>query len=160
MFGITKASKQFEDAWTYAKHLYLDPELARKLYETNNIISPVKKMWSLPFYSKPDPFFSGQQIGQLYIAQAPNVPIRTSSPYYLLAKQRLQDVGVGLRHYAEANDAFDAEKLMPESRRLVRQANETIRRQIEKNVFLAADAPANQPVNLPVNQPADHKEQP
>lgn len=138
MLGIAKSSPRFDEAWAYAKNLYLNPALARELFETNGIISPVRSMWTQPFYDVPSPFFSGQKTGRLYIALAGDVPLRTSSPYNSLAKSRMQDASVALRQYAEANDAFDADKLMPEAHRVLAIAEAAVRRQIEKNVFLNA----------------------
>jgi arabinosaccharide transport system substrate-binding protein len=136
MLGIPKSSPRAEEAWAFGKDLYLNPDLARNLFETNGIISPVRAMWSQSFYDAPNPFYSGQPAGRLYIGLAGDVPLRTSSPYNTLAKARLQDASVALRQYAEANDAFDTERLMPEARRLLAIAESSVRRQIDKNVFL------------------------
>jgi arabinosaccharide transport system substrate-binding protein len=140
MLGLCKASKNFDRAWDFAKQLYLNKEIARQLYETNDIISPLKKMWDEPFYSVPDPFFCGQVIGRMYIAQAPHVPSRTSSPYNQFAKQRLQDAAKDLYDYATSRHVYNAAALEPEAHAGLRRAQTEVQLQIDKNVFLASSA--------------------
>jgi len=148
MLGIAKDSPNIEEAWAFAKYLYLSHDLAKQLFETNCIISPVKAFWpkeSSPYYYRPDPFFCGQPIGQLYISQAPNVPIRSSSPFNTLAKLRVNDAVVGLRRYAEATQTYTAEGLEGEARVLLRRAEKSVRLQMEKSVFLAHGATSETP---------------
>jgi arabinosaccharide transport system substrate-binding protein len=137
MLGICKGTHDFESAWAFAKHLYLSEELAHTLYQTNDIISPIKRFWNSPMYDAPDPFFSGQAPGRLYIAQAPNVPLRNGSPFNSLARLRVEDAVVDLRRYAEAHDIDDETQLEPQARLLLKQAESTVRGQMEKDVFLS-----------------------
>jgi arabinosaccharide transport system substrate-binding protein len=137
MLGICKRTTDFEAAWAFARHLYLSPELARKLYESNDIISPVKSLWPSAYYDAPDPFFSGQPIGRMYIRLAPDVPLRSSSPFNSLAKLRVEDAVVRLHAYAVSTGTFDASKLMPQALRLLNLAEESIRREMDRNVFWA-----------------------
>jgi arabinosaccharide transport system substrate-binding protein len=85
MLGIPKSVPDFDRAWRYAKHLYLSLDLARGLFRTTGIISPVKQHWTDPVYDAPSAYFCGQRAGRLYIAAAPDVPPRTSSPYNTLS---------------------------------------------------------------------------
>jgi arabinosaccharide transport system substrate-binding protein len=140
MLGICKTCKDFDGAWKFAKNLYTSPELAQKLYETNGIVSPVKKLWNSPFYDRPDPYFSGQPAGRLYLQQAPNVPRRTGSPLNTFAQQRVQDAIAALRDYAESHRIYDAKQLEPEARRQLKIAENLVRRQMDRNVFLTRAA--------------------
>ncbi len=141
MLGIAKASEDIEASWAFAKHLYLDPELAEELYRSNSVISPVREFWSLPVYDEPDPYFSGQAAGRIFVDMAPDVPMRTSSPFNNLAFARVQEAVIALWNYAEANDIHDAEALMPEARRQLGLAEEQVRKLMDRNVFLKETQP-------------------
>ncbi|MFN3168828.1 MAG: ABC transporter substrate-binding protein [Phycisphaeraceae bacterium] len=137
MLAIPKTTRDFDTAWAFAKELYLSRDLARQLYETNHIISPVVALWDEPFYQKPQPYFSGQRTGLLYIEQAPYVPSRSSSPYHQIALQLIIDSASDLKDYAQANDAFDPDALLPEAKRLLQQAEARIENEMSRNVFIA-----------------------
>ena len=139
--GVTKAAPDPEKSWAMAKHLYLSPQVAESLYRSTYIISPVKAHWQLPCYREPDPFFSGQPVGALYIAEAPHVPRRIASPYMTLAMERLMSVLVALKAHALARNAFDAASLQPEAHRLLADAQADLAAHIARNVLYAA-APA------------------
>lgn len=144
MLGVTKRAPAFDAAWAFSKHLYLSPELARELFEESGIISPVKSLWNEPFYDKPSPYFSEQPAGRLYIDQAPDVPMRSSSPFASLALTRVTDAMIDLRQYAEDNEVYDVESLIPEALRLLEIAEARVERQIKRNVFLG-EPPEEQP---------------
>lgn len=137
--GITKASPDFERSWAMAKHLYLSDEVAESLYRTTYIISPVKAHWSLPFYREPDPFFSGQPVGELYIREAPYIPIRHASPYLALARDRTMAVLVALKAHAIATGRFETEELLPEAHRLLTDAQAKLTARIQRNVLYDLD---------------------
>lgn len=142
MLGVTKRAPDFDAAWAFAKHLYLSPELAEELFESSGIISPVKSLWDEPFYNEPIPYFSDQPVGRLYIDQAPNVPMRSSSPFNGLALTRVTDAMIDLRKYAEENGVYDVESLIPEALRLLGIARERVERQMKRNVFLGEETEA------------------
>jgi arabinosaccharide transport system substrate-binding protein len=137
MLGIPKRAKDFDSAWRYAKHLYLSPELARELFRTTGIISPVKQHWTDPVYAESSTYFCGQRYGQLYIAAAPQVPPRTSSPYQGLAQIKLTDSALALKAYAQQHGRYTVAALLPEARRLLAQAEMQVHEQMQRNVFLA-----------------------
>ncbi len=136
MLGMAKMSEDQENAWTFAKHLYLSEDLAEGLYRSNYIISPVKSYWDRPFYDEPSDYFSGQAPGRLFINLAPDVPVRTSSPFNTFAKDRVSNAMFLLKEYALKNQVYDREDLMDEARRLLADAEKLVRRQVEENVFL------------------------
>jgi arabinosaccharide transport system substrate-binding protein len=140
MLGISKTTKDFEKTWAFARNLYLNDEVARQLYETNGIISPVKRLWKSEFYDHPDPYFSGQAPGRLYIGLAPDVPRRTSSPYNSIARQRVQSALVALRNYALARGRFHPEELMAEAHLQLHAAQTDMERDLSRNVFLKSGA--------------------
>jgi arabinosaccharide transport system substrate-binding protein len=141
MLGIPKRAKGFDRAWRYAKHLYLSPDLARGLFRTTGIISPVKRHWTDPVYDEPSAYFCGQRYGRLYIAAAPDVPSRTSSPYKALAQIKMADSALALKAYAQEYGMYTVAELLPEARRLLAQAEGQVRKQMQRNVFLAQEHP-------------------
>jgi arabinosaccharide transport system substrate-binding protein len=136
--GIAKSAPNVETSWALAKHLYLSPRVAESLYRATNIISPVKSHWALPCYHEPDPYFSGQKVGEYYIAEAPNVPPRTASPYSTMIMERMVTVLVALKGHAQALGKYDPATLMPEARRLLDQAQGEIAARIDRNVLYRA----------------------
>jgi arabinosaccharide transport system substrate-binding protein len=141
MLGIPKRAQDFSSAWRYAKHLYLSKELARALFHTTGIITPVKRHWDDPIYDEPSAYFSGQRPGRLYIAAAPEVPPRTSSPYNDLARTKLGDGALALKAYAQRVNKYTVAELLPEARRQLAQAEAIIHEQMQRNVFLAQSSP-------------------
>jgi arabinosaccharide transport system substrate-binding protein len=116
MLGITKASRDFDTAWTIAKLLYLSPEANAKFFQETLIIPPFKAEWDDPVFSAPDPYFSGQGVGRLYIDQAPHVPARTGSPYSKLALARVNEVLLALVERVNREQVTDPAVLITESR--------------------------------------------
>lgn len=136
MLGIPKAAPNFEELWAFAKHLYLSPELARTLYRRADIVTPMKRFWSDPMYDEPDPYFSGQAKGRMYINLIDQVPVRASSPYNTMAVFRVRDAAVRLRAKARSLDTYDPEKLKPLALEELREVERQILREMERNVFL------------------------
>lgn len=137
MLGISRAAPNIEQAWRFAKHLYLSRETARELYERGDIVTPVRTLWNDPIFDRPDAFFSGQKKGRMYIELAAAVPARNSSPYGTLASERLQNTVVTLAQFAERTHTYDLPSLRVEAARLLETAQIDIQRQVERNVFLA-----------------------
>jgi arabinosaccharide transport system substrate-binding protein len=100
MLGIPKSTPDFEAAWSFAKHLYLSQELAEDTFRGSHIITPVKTHWNLPIFDEPDPYFSGQPSGRVYLDLAPHVPARTSSPFNPAATAALSNVLLALQQAA------------------------------------------------------------
>ena len=136
MLGIPKAAPDPEAAWAFAKRLYLDREVHAKFFARTTIIPPVKASWDHPVFSKPDPYFSGQVSGRLFIEQATAVPARTSSPYNDLAVSKLCDVLIALTDRVNSEQVADPDVLLPEARERLARAQAELRRLIERNVFL------------------------
>jgi arabinosaccharide transport system substrate-binding protein len=140
MLGIAKTAPDQDRLWAMAKRLYLSRELARSLYSEGDIITPVKSVWDDPVFDQPDPYFTGQKKGRAYINLAPSVPVRTSSPYNVLAKLSVQAAVIALARHAESTSTFSAAKLEARAMELLRQAEREVQTQIERNVFLKEPA--------------------
>jgi arabinosaccharide transport system substrate-binding protein len=136
MLGFARTTQNFETCWAFAKELYLSPRLAEQMFRDTNIITPVKSLWSSPIFDQPDPYFSGQPSGRLYIDQAPHVPRRSSSPYNVTAGAQLTNVVAELRGYAERTRTYDEAALTAEARTLLDRAQKALEREISRNLFL------------------------
>ncbi len=136
MLGISRDAENHDQLWEFAKHLYLSPELSRELYTKGDIISPVKEFWSDPMYDKPDAYFSGQAPGRMYINLAGDVPPRYSSPFSVLAVERLRTVASRLATYAKAQGDATPESLLPEAKRLLIEAQDEVMEHARRNRFI------------------------
>ncbi len=138
MLGFPKSSDNFEAAWELGKSLYFSREIARKLYEEADIITPIKRFWSDEAFHRPDPYFSGQRKGAMYIALAEDIPRRSPSPFNAFARARLKDAIIGLRRWAEAGAVTDLDALTAEARVRLEYAQAQVVKQIDRNVFAAS----------------------
>lgn len=145
MLGIPKTTRDFETAWAFAKRLYLDRETHAKFFARVTIIPPLKTSWDDPVFSAPDPYFSGQASGRLFIAQADRVPARTSSPYNVLARSSLNDVLLALVERVDREQITDPAALLPEARQRLAEAQTRVQSLISRNVFLHPVAQAAKP---------------
>lgn len=139
MLGIPKSNPDFETAWRLAKFLYLNEDVARLQYINQDIVTPIKRMWADPIYDEPDPYFSGQSKGRMYIDMAPHVPVRTGSPYNKVALQEVATATTALRSYAENIGATDYRVLLEKAKGLLAVARKNTQRQMDRNVFMSAD---------------------
>ena len=139
MLGLPRDSEKIEDAWAYAKLLYTSPQAARDLYTSTDIITPVSALWGDPIFDEPDPFFAGQRKGRMFIDLAPDVPVRTSSPYNKQAVQQVRDAAVSLEKYARDNNAYEAGSLIAEAARLLGAAQAQIKRDMARNAFAGVE---------------------
>lgn len=137
MLGIARTAPNQDELWSIAKRLYLSPELARSLYTVGDIITPVRTFWNDPVFDQPDPYFSGQKKGRAYIDLAPQTPTRTSSPYNTMAKLRVQTAVMALAAYAENSGKFRPDELHAKAMELLRSAEDQVRLQIDRNVFMS-----------------------
>ncbi len=137
MLGFSRHTEHFETVWQFAKELYLSPVLAEQMFRDTNIITPATELWSSPIFDQPDPFFSGQPSGRLYIEQAPHVPPRPSSPYFTSGFERFITVLGALRTYADRHQIYEEAALRNEAQRLLDIAQRDFERFISRNVFLS-----------------------
>lgn len=134
--NIEKPS-DFEIRWKLAKLLYANPETAKKQWQEQGILSPLKSIWDDPVFDQPDEYYSNQPLGRIYINAAPDVPIRTASPYLENALREAMVAGQKLRVYAENINATDPDQLVPEAKRLLEIADENVLRRMQRNIYHA-----------------------
>lgn len=139
MLGIARTAPETDKLWEIAKRLYISRDLARELYRTGDIITPVSDFWSDPVFDEPDPYYCNQRKARDYIALAPSVPARTSSPYNTLAKLRVQTATIALAEHARRTGTYDIAALEPHAMELLAIAEAQVRSQIDRNRFLQPD---------------------
>lgn len=136
MLGISKRSTDPEGAWGFARHLALSTELAADLYRATGILPPNRALWSLPVFDEPDPYFSGQPVGRIFLSVADDVPVRSSSPFAMAAQSYLGNALVNLRAWADASGTYEVPPLRAEAQRLLDEAQRHLVREIGRNTFL------------------------
>ncbi|HEX2838706.1 MAG TPA: extracellular solute-binding protein [Phycisphaerales bacterium] len=139
MLGISRDAKNPDELWEFAKHLYISPERARDLFVQGDIISPVRAFWTDPVYDQLDPYFCNQARGRLYVNLAGEVPQRYNSPFSALALLRMQACMTKLAAYARTSGDGTAERLLPEARRLLKEAQSDIMRHVKRNRFFVEE---------------------
>lgn len=140
MLGIPKAGRDHDAAWAFARKLYFDPELAQEVFRKTNIIPAIRDFWELPAFREPDPYFCGQLAGQLFIAQAPDVPRRTSSPFYSLAMSRVSDALDRTCTTAVARGNYEPAFLEAEATKNLHRVQEEVELLMSRDVFSGMEA--------------------
>lgn len=136
MLGISRSAHDVEGAWAFARHLALSTELAEDLYRQTNILPPNRALWSRPVFDEPDPYFSGQPVGRIFLSVADDVPVRSSSPFAMAAQNYLGNALVNLRDWADQTGTYDLPALRREAQRRLDGAQQQLQREIGRNVFL------------------------
>ena len=109
MLAISKKSPHLNLAVQAAEQLYLHPEELAHRFSQTNIIPPLRDAWNHPAFDRPDPFWSDQPVGRLYVNLAEEVPPQFTSPYVSTAKQKLGEAVSSCAAYYRSNgpDGFD-----------------------------------------------------
>lgn len=131
---------KFDLAWELAMRLYYDPEKLGERFIDTNILPPVTEAFDLPELAEPRPFYSGTPIGREYAALAPDVPAIPSSPYAMLAGQKLLEAFTRSAQYYEANGEAGLREFIEGE---LSRAEEQVKRRMAHNVLYNADANAN-----------------
>jgi arabinosaccharide transport system substrate-binding protein len=135
MLGLSRTSQRIEDAWETAKELYISHDLARVAFKETDLISPVMSFWDDPMYDEPDPYFSGQAKGRMYIDLAPDIPRRVSSPFHPMVEQRMREAAAAVARYARANEHASREELEAKSMEELSRIQADVQRWMDRNAF-------------------------
>lgn len=132
MLGITRKCANRELAYGLARHLYLNPEDLAERFRDLNILPPLKDAWKLPAFNEPRAYWSAQRIGKLYAELADDVPPQYTSPFILLAKNKMSEVvsACAIYYNAHGDDGFDAY-----ARARLKDAADYVRTQMRRNPF-------------------------
>ena len=134
--AITKACKNKDLAWAYAKKLYLKKEDLGERFIDSYILPPVKDAWELPIFQTPIPLYSNQAIGQLYASQAPNIPPNYGSPYYDLARIKMNEAFMNAAQYYQNEGESE---LMDYTKTELRRVSNYVKKVMAHNVFYTYD---------------------
>lgn len=136
MLGIARTCPDVETAWAFARALYLSDEHAVELYRKGDIITPVMAHWDHPAFAEPDPYFSGQRKGLAYIELAPDVPVRSSSPFNNIASLAVRDAATRLGEWAGRTGTTDDALVEEKALELLAEAQRVVQRHIDRSLFL------------------------
>lgn len=140
MLGIPKTTQAFEQSWETAVELYTAPEIARELYRMVDIISPIRSLWDDPVYAEPDPFFMNQQKGLMFIELAPDIPVRSSSPYNYNAVLEIRDSALNVMEWTKNQSDWTEDQLLEQVHSQLERAQGAIERQMSRNAFTGVEA--------------------
>ncbi len=139
MLGLPKVTRggneTAEASWQFAKDLYFSKETAELLFRESGIVTPIRDYWKLPVFDEPSDYFCGQPFGRMFIEQAPDVPMRSSSPYLQQASEELLSSFTRLVSYANANDPDELPALRMEAQRLLALAAKKVRLMVDRSAF-------------------------
>lgn len=109
MIGIPRDCKDPEASWKLIESLYLDHDAVAYRRQSDDILPPIRSYWNDDVYQHGDPFFhNAQNVNQLYIHLAEELPMRLMTPFTLVAHQLLSDV---LNRVVERIDAGETQNL-------------------------------------------------
>jgi ABC-type glycerol-3-phosphate transport system substrate-binding protein len=80
MAAIPRRCKDPDAAWRLLEFLYLSDEARAARRATGSIVPPLPEDYTHPDYHRPDPYFGGQRVMELYTQLAPEIPARHVSP--------------------------------------------------------------------------------
>jgi arabinosaccharide transport system substrate-binding protein len=80
MAAIPRRCKNPDAAWRLLEFLYLSDESRAARRATGSIVPPLPEDYTHPDYHRPDPYFGGQRVMELYTQLAPEIPARHVSP--------------------------------------------------------------------------------
>jgi arabinosaccharide transport system substrate-binding protein len=132
MIGVTKKSQNPELAWKLAKHLYLNEKDLAERFAGTNIIPPVRAVWKLPAFNRPNPYFSNQPLGRTYADLADQVPPQYGSPFVQIAKDKLGQALVACvqRYNAQGDKGFE-----PFVRARLKRSADEVRKVMARNPY-------------------------
>ncbi len=140
MLGIPKTTQAFEQSWETAVELYTNPEIARELYRMVDIISPIRSLWNDPVYAEPDPYFMDQQKGLMFIDLAPDIPLRSSSPYNYNAVLEIRDSAINVMSWTQGQSEWTHDQLVDQVSLQLKRAQGAIERQMSRNAFTGVES--------------------
>jgi ABC-type glycerol-3-phosphate transport system substrate-binding protein len=126
MVGICKSSAHPQAAWKLLESTYLGPEAHRaRVAMGSRILPAVREYWNDRAYHGPDPFFAGKQnIGDLYVTLAHQIPERVMTPYTYQAELALMAVlhrEIDLLSHAPPDDGTACMKWLGEAQNDIQQ---------------------------------------
>ncbi len=134
--AITKACKNPDLAWEFAKFLYLQPQELGSRFAATNIIPPLKDAWNLPEFQKPNAYYRGQAVGAEYAKLAPSVPPVWSTPFKRIAENKVGEAFLrAVEYYKQKGESG----LVPYIKSELGEAERYVRTLMDRNVLASKD---------------------
>ncbi|HEX3358612.1 MAG TPA: extracellular solute-binding protein [Tepidisphaeraceae bacterium] len=93
MIGIPRDCKDPQASWKLIESIYFSHDSISYQRQLDQILPPLRKFWKDDIYQHGDPFFmNSQNVNQLFIQLADQLPVRYMTPYTILAQQLVADV--------------------------------------------------------------------
>ncbi|HEY1683773.1 MAG TPA: extracellular solute-binding protein [Tepidisphaeraceae bacterium] len=132
MTGIPRAAKNPEASWRMIQFLYLSPQAIKARQQFTDILPAIPAAWDDPGYHRPDPFFGGQKIDELYIELARQLPERYVTPYSLIAEQQISSV---MTQAIEHMRDYGSDGLEPQCQQWLTAAATDLQRRVDFGKF-------------------------
>ena len=87
MAGIPHFCPDPDRAWQLVEQTYLTSAVDR--FKMTGILPPVPAVWGDPAFHRPDPFFAGQRVTEMYMRLSAELPGRPTTPYTTTAQNLL-----------------------------------------------------------------------
>ena len=130
--GIPRDCRDPKSSWELLKFLYLSDAALQARQQYTDILPPMREHWSSSLYHRPDPFYGGQRIGELYVALAEQIPARYVTPFTTLGTSELASVlSKAIRHV----QARGPQGLPEACQAWLGRAAEDLRRRIDFGLF-------------------------
>ena len=132
MLGIPRESNNIDRALELARHLYFNTDDLAERFKETNIIPPVKDAWGHPAFDEPDPYWSNQALGRLFVDLAEDVPPQYASPFVIPAKAKFAEALCAcVRYYrVHGDEGFDEFV-----RKRLKQAADDVRKLMARDPF-------------------------
>jgi len=133
MIGIPRDCRDPQASWDLIERIYFDHDSLAYRRQQDQIIPPIREYWNDELYKRPDPFFmNSQNVNQLYIQLADQLPTRYVTPFTVIAQQLLADV---LNDAVRRVDQGRTEKLEQDIQKWLNVAAEDLKKRIEFGTF-------------------------
>lgn len=132
MMAIPKNARDPEKSWKLLQYFSLSPQAMNARLQYSTILPPVIEAWDDPRWHRQDRMFGGQQIGEMYISLARELPERYVTPFTTIATQSLTVV---LNSAITAVQSGDDKNLRSRIQGWLREADADLKKRIEFGKF-------------------------
>jgi hypothetical protein len=128
MIGIPRRCKDPDAAWTLIEFLYFSDAGLDMRRAQSNILPPLAEEYAKPAYHRPDSYFGGQKVDELYAELATEIPDRYVSPLTVAAQVA---VGLVLGRAVDYVRQHGPEGLEAACQRWLNEADDELHRRLE-----------------------------
>jgi arabinosaccharide transport system substrate-binding protein len=137
MAGIPRRCPDPQTAFNLIMYLYSSKEGVTARWEDTMILPSVTDLWDEPVFHLPDPFYSNQKTGELYVGLARKMPHRYVTPFTGIANAQLSNVLANAVQLVK--DGVTGDALVIEIRKLLVKAAADLQRRIDFGKFEVAE---------------------